>query len=111
MNLSDIYDLLYRLGIKANTTDFFYMAYAVHLAAQQPERLLWAAQWLYPEVAAHYHTTPAAVARGIQRGSERIWTKSPNFLSKLTQRPLTECPTPARLLSILVCSLFFGRSA
>lgn len=111
MNLSNIYDLLYQLGIKANTTDFFYIAYAVHLAAQQPERLLWAARWLYPEVAAHYNTTPAAVARGIQRGAERIWTQCPNFLSKLAQRPLTECPTPARLLSILVCSLFFNRTA
>ncbi len=111
MNLCDSYDLLYRLGVKANTLDFFYVSYAVCLAARQPERLLWAAQWLYPEVAAHYNTTPAAVERGIQRETERIWAKSPDLLSHLAQHPLTECPAPARLLAILVSSLSFNRIA
>ncbi|MCD8004211.1 MAG: sporulation initiation factor Spo0A C-terminal domain-containing protein [Oscillospiraceae bacterium] len=111
MNLCDIYDLLYRLGLTANTTSFFYMVYAVFLAAQQPERLLWAARWLYPEVAAHYNTTPAMVRRGIQRETERIWAQSPGLLSHLARHPLSECPAPARLLSILVCSLSFDRSA
>lgn len=38
MNLCDSYDLLYRLGVKANTLDFFYVSYALYLAARQPER-------------------------------------------------------------------------
>ena len=39
-DIVDIYDLLYRLGLKATNTAFFYTSYAVYLAAQQPDRLL-----------------------------------------------------------------------
>ena len=51
-----VYDMLYRLGITANYTGFFYTAYAVWLCAQQPEGLLHVTKWVYPAVAAHYDT-------------------------------------------------------
>ena len=49
--MTDIYDLLYRLGATANYTGFFHMAYAVWLCVEQPDRLLLVTKWLYPEVA------------------------------------------------------------
>ena len=50
-DITDIYDLLYRLGARGNYTGFFQTAYAVYLAVQQPERLLLVTKWLYPAVA------------------------------------------------------------
>ena len=32
----EIYDALYQLGLTANYTGFFHIAYAVHLAVQSP---------------------------------------------------------------------------
>ena len=37
--MTDIYDLLLRLGVTANYIGFFHTAFAVHLAIQEPERL------------------------------------------------------------------------
>ena len=37
--LAEIYDLLYRLGLTANSVMFFHTAYAVWLCVQQPDRL------------------------------------------------------------------------
>lgn len=52
--LTEIYDLLYQLGVTANYTGFFHTAYAVSLCAEHPERLLLVTKWLYPEVAKQY---------------------------------------------------------
>ena len=49
--MTDIYDLLLRLGVTANYIGFFHTAFAVHLAIQEPERLLLVTKCLYPEVA------------------------------------------------------------
>ena len=36
VELTQIYDLLYSLGITANNSGFFYTSYAVYLAVKQP---------------------------------------------------------------------------
>ena len=56
LDLSEIYNLLYQLGITANYTGFFHTSYAVYLAAQQPDRLTLVTKWLYPDVAEQYAT-------------------------------------------------------
>ena len=54
----EIYDALYQLGLTANYTGFFHIAYAVHLAVQSPQRLRLVTKWLYPDVAAYYTPRP-----------------------------------------------------
>ena len=51
ISIEKIYDLLYSLGITANYTGFFQLAYAVKLCAEQPERLLLVTKCVYPDVA------------------------------------------------------------
>ena len=46
----EIYELLYRLGVTANYTGFFYTAYAVQLCAEHPDRLMLVTKWVYPDV-------------------------------------------------------------
>ena len=75
MVLTEIYDLLYRLGITANYTGFFHMGYAVKLCCERPERLLMVTKWVYPEVAKRFNTTPSRVERAIRHAIEVAWDR------------------------------------
>lgn len=105
---SDIYDLLYRLGVTANYTGFFHTAYAIALCIEQPDRLLLVTKWLYPEVAKQYGTSWKAVERNIRTVGCTIWRDSRPLLEQLARRPLEEKPRTAQLLAILTTSLDTG---
>lgn len=107
---AEIYDLLYRLGLAATSTAFFHLAYAVRLAAYQPQRLL-ASAWLYPETARHYRSNPETVERNIRYLSVKVWKNAPEQLSQMAGVTLHSAPPPARFMSILVESLKGGRAA
>jgi len=96
-----VYDLLYRTGRIANSTGFFYTAYAVWLSAREPDRLTLVTKWLYPDVAKHYGTNWSAVEHGIRRIAASVWNEHPQTLSELAGYPLTEKPTPTEFLAIL----------
>lgn len=108
--LSEIYELLYQLGVTANYTGFFHTSYAVMLCAERPERLLRLTKYLYPEVAQHYRTSWRAVERNIRTVGEIIWRENRPMLEKLAHRHLKRKPRNAQLLSILSSSLHTGRS-
>ena len=99
--LAEIYDLLYRLGLTANSVMFFYTSYAVWLCVQQPERLLLVTKWLYPEVAKHYGTTPAAVERSIRRAANTVFTHSSAQLTERIGYTPTLRPRTAQFLALL----------
>ncbi len=103
--LTDIYDLLYRLGATANYTGFFYTSYAVSLCLEQPERLLLVTKWLYPEVAKQYRTKWKSVERDIRTVGSIIWRENRPLLEQLARAPLTNKPRNAKLLAILTASL------
>ena len=101
--LSPIYNLLYNLGVTANYTGFFHTAYAVYLAAREPERLTLVTKWLYPEVAAYYHTTWQSVERSIRTVVAVAWERNPDLISQMSLSPsLTRKPTPKQFLTLLV---------
>ena len=79
-DISEIYTLLYQLGLTANYTGFFHTSYAVYLATRQPNRLLLATKWLYPEVAKHYATTWKCVERNIRTAVHVVWNTNPELL-------------------------------
>lgn len=99
--MTDIYDLLYRLGVTANYTGFFHTAYAVALCIERPERLLLVTKWLYPEVAKQYTTNWKAVERNIRMVGSIIWRENRPLLEELAHRHLERKPRNAQLLAIL----------
>ena len=103
--LTDVYDLLYRLGVTANYTGFFHTSYAVLLCLEQPDRLQLVTKWLYPEVAKHYQAKWTAVERNIRTVGGIIWRENRPLLELLGQKPLHEKPRNAQLLAILAASL------
>ena len=102
---AEIYDLLYQLGLTANYIGFFHIAYAIYLALESPQRLCLVTKWLYPDVAAHYRTSSAAVERNIRTSVSRIWREAPSRLIQISCVPLTSRPTNARFLAILASHL------
>lgn len=107
---TEIYDLLYQLGVTANYTGFFHTAYAVSLCAEQPDRLLLVTKWLYPEVAKQYQTNWKAVERNIRTVSIIIWRENRPLLEQLAHRNLSTRPRTTQLLAILALSLHSGPS-
>lgn len=105
---SEIYGLLYQLGVTANYTGFSYTAYAVMLCAQQPERLQLVTKWLYPAVAKQYGTNWKAVERNIRTVSGIIWKENRTGLEALARRRLERQPRNAQFLAILAASLDTG---
>lgn len=84
---AEIYDLLYRLGVSAESVAFFHTAYAVRLAVEQPQMLLLVTKWLYPEVARHYHTNWKAVERNIRRVVAAAWKHDPGAFMRSRPGP------------------------
>lgn len=109
--MTHIYDLLYSLGVTANYTGFFHMAYAVSLCVEQPDRLLLVTKWLYPEVAKQYNTNWKAVERNIRTVSCIIWQENRSLLEELAHRRLEHKPRNAQILAILVSALDIGSLA
>ena len=97
----EIYGILYDLNVRASTVAFFHTAYAVRLAAEQPEKLLFVTKWLYPEVAKHYHTNWKAVERNIRAVIQTVWEKSPEVLAELAEQPLLCRPTATQFIRML----------
>lgn len=105
-DIAPIYNLLYRLGITANYTGFFYASFAAYLVLQQPERLLFVTKWLYPEVAKHYGTTWNCVERNIRTISDIAWNNNRTLLEEWAHRPLTAVPKASQFVAILSSSIY-----
>lgn len=111
MDITEIYDLLYRLGLTANYTGFFHTSCAVWLVLRQPQRLRLVTKWLYPEVAKRYRTNWKAVERNIRTVISVVWERCPELLGRMAGTRLDKRPRPAQFLSILAAYLRYGIAA
>ena len=90
---TEVYDLLYHLGVTANYTGFFQTASAVQLCMEQPERLLLVTKWVYPDVARQYKTNWKAVERNIRTVNRLVWEQ--NVLTWRNWQDGSCCISPA----------------
>ena len=102
---SDIFDLLYRLGLSANYTGFFQTACAVELCRAEPERLLLVTKRVYPEVARLCETSWSAVERNIRTACGIAWENNRPLLERLAHKPFRQRPNNAQFLAILLSGL------
>ena len=104
--MTNIYNLLYQLGLTANYTGFFYTACAMKLCVDCPERLRLVTKWLYPEVAKQYGTNWRAVERNIRAAGTIIWNKNRSLLEQMAAGE--QNLRPAQMLSILIILLEYS---
>ena len=102
--ISEVYNILYRLGVTADYTGFFHTSYAIYLAVLHPKWLLLVTKLLYPAVAKHYGTSWQRVERNIRTVIGIAWNSNRPLLAELARRPLPEKPAPARFIAILAAS-------
>ena len=101
VDIVDVYDLLYRLGLSANSTAFFHLSFSIYLGLLNPHWLADPSKKLYPEVAAQYHSNPFQICRDITLQSDYVWQYRPEHLCALTNWPLSSAPAPSHFLRIL----------
>lgn len=63
---ASVYGAIRKLGGSERTVGYYYAAYGIQLALEQPQRMMLITKWLQPDIAKKYDTTPAAVERGIR---------------------------------------------
>lgn len=95
-DLSEIHDLLLRLGVTRNYKGFSQTACAVELCREEPERLELVTKWVYPDVAKRYGTNWKAVERNIRTVRGMIWERNQPLLEQLARAPLPEMPNCCR---------------
>ncbi|MBE6909545.1 MAG: sporulation protein [Ruminococcaceae bacterium] len=105
MQNSEVYDILYRLGLNASSVSFFHAAYAIRIAAGQPGSVTYATKILYPAVAKEYGTNWRTVERSLRRASNTAWLSNPELLCELARHRLYSRPTASEFIAILAAYL------
>lgn len=100
-HISDIYNLLMRLGVTPNYRGFLYTAYALQLSIADGQRLLLITKHIYPAVARHYRTTWNSVERDIRTVIDIVWKRNPALLNQLAGYEMNRRPSVSQFLAIL----------
>lgn len=87
-HITEIYQMLYCFGMRADSSGFFFLSYAIYLSAKQSNRLLLPSKWIIPAVAQHYCTTSYMVLAGINSVVRKTFS-------------CTDAPSATYLISIL----------
>lgn len=100
--LFNIQKVLWDLNIPPNYLGAHYLAYAEMLVLEDQNRLTMVTKWLYPEVAARYHTSWQAVERNIRTVISICWQQdSGSRLCQVLGCPEIGKPSPTRLIQLL----------
>lgn len=109
--MTEIYEILYQMGVGPNQITFFYTACAVRLVLENPEALLFVTKDLYPEVAKRCGSNRGAVGNGIRHVVDRIWRDCPEMIAREMGGNLNRKPTPAEFLIMIARKVQFARAA
>lgn len=96
-----IYDALYRMGFKANSTGFFYLSYSVYLCILYPETRIFSREWLYSKVERHYRTQLQNIRQQVDREISRAWRNGKKKMEEIAERPLERCPNDVEIIRYL----------
>ena len=93
---------LWDLNIPPTYLGTHYLAYAELLVLEDPNRLTMVTKWLYPEIAAHYHTNWRAVERNIRTVISICWERGAcTRLEQDTGMILLSKPSPTGIIQLL----------
>ena len=95
-----VYGAIRKLGGSERTVGYYYAAYGIQLALEQPQRMMLITKWLQPDIARKYKTTSAAVERGIRLLIHHMWKSQTPAWQELF--PDGKRPTVSELFPIMV---------
>ena len=107
--LTEIHEVLYRLGVRATIQGFLETSAAVYLVMRRRDRSRFSIMEVYRKIAELYHTDLDAIDPRIRRVIRIAWKSNPEALSRMAGRPLEAVPTPRQFIDILGRHLIFRR--
>lgn len=103
MKMEEIQKLIHSLGINATYQGYRYLCYAVSLALEDEDRLLFISKSLYPLIAEKYQSNAGTVERNIRTVITVCWDRgNRDLLKEIAPYPLTAKPTAGEFIDILV---------
>ena len=99
--ITEIHDLLYRLGIRATRQGFLETSCAVFLVMRQREPLWFSIMDVYQQVSELYHMDIHVIDPRIRLIIRKIWREHRATLNGLIGKELESVPTPRQFIQIL----------
>ena len=99
--VTEIHDLLYRLGIRATRQGFLETSCAVFLVMRQREPLWFSIMDVYQQISVLYHMDINVIDPRIRLIIRKIWKQHRTALNDLTGKDLESIPTPRQFIQIL----------
>ena len=109
--MENIRETLRLFGITSRYKGYKHVAYAVHLAVIENERLESVTQEIYVDTAKHFGCKWTAVERNIRTAVARAWKVNPQLLCQMAGYPLAVSPTASEFIEILSSYLIRSRQA
>lgn len=100
-SIFDVQRILSHLGIGPHYTGYRYAEYALMSIQEDEDRLLSVSKTLYPDIAAHFHTTCSAVERNLRTLAEVAWRSEPELLQLMAGHPMDKRPQASKFLGML----------
>ena len=100
--MTDIYDILSRLGVVRKYLGRDYLAYSIRITLQNENYFFLVTKCLYPDVASHFNTNWKRVERDIRTAVKAAWKSN---------RPLNDPPKPIEFIDIIVTHLIREKAA
>lgn len=102
MLMSEVLELLNRLGVSSRLRGSQFLAYAVTLCVQDESYLRAVTTRLYPKVAQHFSTTAANIEKSISSTILNIYDRGNRaLLEEIAEHELTLKPSNSECLAIL----------
>lgn len=98
LSITLIYDALYRMGFKANSTGFFYLSYSVYLCVCYPDDKMFSREWLYQKVGLRYHTHLRDIHQQVETIIIRAWKKDNKKIAKMAGQELEKRPSDMEII-------------
>ena len=99
--LTEVHDLLYRLGVKATIQGFFETSCAVFLVMRREDRSWFSIMDLYAEIANLYHMDQKTIDPHIRHVIRKVWKSNPERLNRIAGEELETMPSPREFINIL----------
>lgn len=94
--------ILKSLGMPSTYHGYHYLLYGLSLVTEDCTYLLGVTKRLYPEIAAHFHTSPACVEHSLRTAISRLWAECRREdLVRIAGRPIYVRPTVSEFFDIL----------
>ena len=94
--------VLWDLNIPPTYLGAHYLAYAELLVLEDQRRLTMVTKWLYPEIAARYHTSWQAVERNIRTVISLCWARDAGAqMERIMGCTFSSKPSPSGMIQVL----------